>query len=109
MKSTNVIIRKKSLWKSIVEQWRLYVLLLPALICLIVFHFLPMYGVNIAFKDLHIGQSMFEGQWVGFRQFIRLFSSDLFPVILKNTLVITLTQTLLLWPIWLHAIHRIKR
>lgn len=90
---------KNGFWKQVASQWQLYVLLLPGFICLVIFHFLPMYGVNIAFKDLHIGQSMFEGNWVGFKQFERLFSSDLFPLIMKNTLKITLIQTFLLWPI----------
>lgn len=89
---------KKSFGKA-VAQWRLYMLLLPGLLILLIFHYIPMYGVTIAFKDVFVGQSIFEGTWVGFKHFERLFSSDLFSTIFKNTLVITLTKTLFLWPL----------
>ena len=92
-------VSKKSGIKAVLSQWQLYVLLLPAFVCLIVFHYIPMYGVTIAFKDLHIGDSIFGGTWVGLKHFQRLFSSDIFPKILKNTLSITLLQNFLLWPI----------
>lgn len=89
----------KSLWRRALSQWQLYMLLLPGLLILLIFHYVPMYGVTIAFKDVHIGQSIFEGTWVGFKHFQRLFSSDLFSTIFKNTLVITLVQNFLLWPL----------
>ena len=79
--------------------WQLYTMLLPALICLIVFHYIPMYGTTIAFKDIRIGQSFWEGTWVGLKHFKRLFSSELFGTIFKNTLVITFIQNFLLWPL----------
>ena len=85
--------------RGILKQWRLYTLLLPGFLILIVFHYIPMYGVTLAFKDVFIGQSIFEGTWVGLKHFERLFASDLFSTIFKNTLVITLTKTLLLWPL----------
>ncbi len=92
-------IKVKKKQKGILKQWRLYVLLLPGFLVLIIFHYIPMYGVTMAFKDVYIGQSIFEGTWVGLKHFERLFSSDLFGTIFKNTLVITLTKTLLLWPL----------
>ena len=99
-KATNVKpIKAKKKRKGILKQWRLYALLLPGFLVLIVFHYIPMYGVTLAFKDVYIGQSIFEGTWVGLKHFERLFSSDLFGTIFKNTLVITLTKTLLLWPL----------
>ncbi len=99
-RATNVKpIKVKKKRKGILKQWRLYVLLLPGFLVLIIFHYIPMYGVTMAFKDVHIGQSIFEGTWVGLKHFERLFSSDLFGTIFKNTLVITLTKTLLLWPL----------
>ncbi len=89
----------KGLFKSIIRDWRLYVMLLPALVCLILFHYIPMYGVTIAFKDLNIGESIFGGTWVGLKHFKRLFSSSLFGTIMKNTLTITFIQNFLLWPL----------
>lgn len=94
--ATSVRVKKRG---GILSQWRLYVLLLPGLLALLIFHYIPMYGITIAFKDLGIGESLFGGTWVGFKHFERLFSSDLFGTIFKNTLVITLTKTLLFWPL----------
>lgn len=83
--------RKNGALRSVVQSWQLYVLLLPALICLVIFHFIPMYGLSIAFKDLRIGDALWEGRWVGLKHFQRLFSSSLSGTLDKNTLVITFT------------------
>lgn len=85
--------------KQFFGNWQLYTMLLPALICLVLFHYVPMYGVTIAFKDIRIGESLWEGTWVGLKHFERLFSSNLFSTIFKNTVVITLIQNFLLWPL----------
>ena len=90
---------QRRLGKKILSQWQLYVLLLPALFFLILFHYVPMYGVTIAFKDLAIGEDMLGGTWVGFKHFERLFNSPNFPVILKNTLRITLTDLIITTPL----------
>lgn len=90
---------QRRLGKKILSQWQLYVLLLPALFFLILFHYVPMYGVTIAFKDLAIGEDMLGGTWVGFKHFKRLFNSPNFPVILKNTLRLTLTDLIITTPL----------
>lgn len=81
------------------SQCSLYLMLLPALIGMIVFHYIPMYGVTMAFKDVRIGQTIFEGTWVGFENFKRLFQSNLFGTIFKNTLLITMFQNFLFLPL----------
>lgn len=91
--------RLKQKGKLALSQWQLYVLLLPSLLLLILFHYVPMYGITIAFKDLGIGESLFGGTWVGFKHFERLFRSPNFPVILGNTLKITLTELVLTTPL----------
>lgn len=90
---------KKSVLKKVLSQWQLYVLLIPGLLCLLLFHYVPMYGVSIAFKSLKIGDSLFGGEWVGLMHFERLFSSPKFFTLLKNTLVLSLTQLIVTWPI----------
>ena len=90
---------KKTLLKRMRSQWQLYLMLAPAMIAMIVFHYIPMYGVIIAFKELQIGESIFEGTWVGLEHFKRLFSSDLFGLIFKNTLVISIVQHFIFWPL----------
>lgn len=97
--SSVVLSPRKRRWKKFFGNWQLYTMLLPALVCLILFHYVPMYGVTIAFKDIRIGEALWEGTWVGLKHFERLFSSDLFSTIFKNTLVITFIQNFLLWPL----------
>lgn len=74
--------------------WRdryLYLILLPVLIHLFIFSYLPMYGLVIAFQNYKIGSPMiaFNGmvEWVGFDNFIRFFKSIYFFRVLKNTLL----------------------
>ena len=89
----------KPLWKRLLSQWQLYVMLAPAMIAMLIFHYIPMYGITIAFKELNPGQTIFEGQWVGFANFERLFRSDLFTQVFTNTLVLSLVEHFLLWPL----------
>ena len=101
MKKNEVVVpgKKKSLWARMCSQWQLYLMMAPAMLAMIIFHYIPMYGVTIAFKEVNPGQTFFEGAWVGFENFKRLFSSDLFTTVFKNTLVISIVEHFLLWPL----------
>lgn len=90
---------KKSIWKRLGSQWQLFAMMTPAMLALIIFHYIPMYGVVIAFKEVNPGQNFLQGNWVGFENFERLFSSDLFGMIFGNTLRISLVEHFLLWPL----------
>ncbi len=91
-------LNKKSVVKEIFQHWQLYLLLLPAVAYIILFAYKPMYGILIAFKDFSIKKGVWDSPWVGFDNFQRVFSSYWFPVILKNTLVISLVSLLLGFP-----------
>ncbi|MEC0228501.1 MULTISPECIES: ABC transporter permease [Paenibacillus] len=68
----------------------LYVLLLPALVWVFIFDYLPLYGISIAFMDYNAIQGFSGSQWVGFKYFQMLFESDMFMNAFKNTLLISL-------------------
>lgn len=91
--------KTKSTWKKLCSQWQLYVMMAPAMIAMIVFHYIPMYGAVIAFKEVNPGENFLQGRWVGFENFERLFGSDLFTTIFGNTLAISLVEHFLLWPL----------
>lgn len=91
--------KKRSVWKKLLSQWQLYVMMAPALLAMIIFHYVPMYGVSIAFREVNPGQTFFEGAWVGLGNFVRLFSSDLFTTVFRNTLIISLVEHFVLWPL----------
>ena len=68
----------------------LYIMILPVLIYYAVFHYAPMYGAIIAFKDYSPIKGIMGSDWVGLKHFIDFFDSYYFVRILKNTLLISL-------------------
>ncbi len=84
--------------KNLFLNWQLYVFLLPALTYFLILHYIPMYGVQIAFKNFIANQGILGSPWVGFDHFERFFDSYYFWRLLKNTLIINLYQ-LALFPL----------
>lgn len=85
--------------KRIRKNADLYLLFLPVLVFFIVFEYVPMYGVQIAFKDFIATKGIWGSPWVGFKHFERFFSSFYFWRIMKNTLGIGLYQLLVGFPV----------
>lgn len=83
----------------------LYLMLIPGLVLLAIFEFLPYYGITIAFKDYNIFAAdnplaaIAASDWVGFSNFEKLFGSSDFPRLLKNTITINGLRILVLFPI----------
>jgi len=67
----------------------LYLLLLPAVVYVFIFRYLPIYGLASAFLDYNYVQGISGSTWVGFQHFQRLFGSSMFMDALKNTLIIS--------------------
>lgn len=87
------------LMKRLKEHKILYLLMLPGLIYFIMFRYIPMFGLVIAFKDYDIFKGLWASEWVGLENFRNLFSSKDFWNVMKNTLVISLTKILIGFPI----------
>jgi len=87
------------LGRRILERWQLYLMILPALLYLILFAYKPMYGVLIAFKQYYMKRGVWGSPWVGLDNFRRLFSNYWFPIILKNTLTLSLLSLVIGFPI----------
>ena len=84
--------------KVIRNDWQLYLLILPAVVYVFIFHYIPMYGVQIAFKDFSTRLGIWNSPWVGFKHFIRFVTYPNFKKIIWNTLSITL-YNLMTYPI----------
>ena len=80
------------------ERWQLYILLLPALLYIVLFAYKPMYGVFIAFQRYSLMGGIWGSRWIGFDNFVRLFSSYWFPIILKNTITVSVLSIVLGFP-----------
>ena len=85
-------------WKEMVKYRWLYFLLIPGIIFFAVFKYAPMYGLKIAFMDYNQYDPS-KSAWVGFDQFIKLFSKRSFIPVLRNTVVISLLKLIIGFPI----------
>ena len=88
--------------RSIVKHFRrygaLYIMLILPMTVLILFHYVPMYGVQIAFRNYRITRGIADSPWVGFKYFIKFFRYHNFWQIIRNTLVVNL-YSLLTFPL----------
>ncbi|ERL64786.1 YteP [Schleiferilactobacillus shenzhenensis LY-73] len=72
-------------WKRFKKNWQLYVFILPTFVSFVVFSYVPMYGILIAFKDYIPSMGIWGSPWVGFKYFNQFFSSYYFWDLIKNT------------------------
>ncbi|MNI22761.1 putative multiple-sugar transport system permease YteP [compost metagenome] len=84
--------------KRIVRNYDLYLLLVPTLAYFIIFHYAPMYGLQIAFKNFNPIKGITGSPWVGLDNFERFFESYQFVTIIKNTLGISIYELLVAFP-----------
>lgn len=91
--------RSNYLWRHICRNWGLYLLLLPAVILMICFTYIPMFGIVIAFKDFTPAAGIFGSPWAGWKYFQEYFNSYQFWPTIKNTLIISLYTILVTFPL----------
>ena len=75
---------------KIKKSFPLYLILLPALIYVFIFNYIPMYGVQIAFRDFSVKRGIWGSEWVGLEYFIKFVNHPDFIKLMKNTLVVGL-------------------
>jgi ABC-type polysaccharide transport system permease subunit len=86
-------------WRAIKKNWDLYLLLFIPVVWFIIFRYLPMFGLQIAFKDYLPGNTILNARWVGLKNFIKFFNNHLFKDLIRNTLSITIYQLIASFPI----------
>ena len=92
--------RKRISFSAMMKRdYQLYIMMLPVVVYLFIFAYIPIYGVQIAFKDYNVGQGILGSPWVGFDNFTRFFRSFQFWNVLKNTLVLSLYGLIAGFPI----------
>lgn len=99
-KEGTAVAKKKgmSFGQGIRHSWQLYVLLLPALIYLFVFDYMPLYGMQIAFKDFLPGLGFSGSPWVGLKHFKYFVTSPQFSVLIRNTLLLNVLRLVFCFP-----------
>ena len=91
--------RIKKKLKGILKNYDLYLMLLPALALLIIFRYLPMYGISIAFKEYNFMKGVSESPWVGLEHFRKLLVAREFKRILTNTVLISIYRFVFQFPL----------
>lgn len=76
----------------------LLLLLLPGIVFFIIFRYLPIYGLQIAFKDYKFLLGIHDSAWIGFQEFQRMFALQSFREVFRNTLVISFFQLVIGFP-----------
>lgn len=100
--STSIAITKRkkgSLKKNILANWQLYAMLLVPIVLTIIYKYIPMYGIQIAFRDFKASRGMWGSEWVGLEWFERFFSSPNCVRMIKNTVLLSLYSLLWSFPI----------
>jgi putative aldouronate transport system permease protein len=95
MNTVDTISQKKIPGKQLIKIRRniwYYVCALPGMICLAVFHYYPMYGAQIAFRDYKARRGITGSKWIGWTNFERFFNMPNFQRILYNTIYISMLK-----------------
>lgn len=78
--------------RDIQRHWGIYVMFLPVLAYFIIFHYMPLYGAQIAFKDYIPIKGIEGSKWVGLKHFNSFFNGLYFGRLMRNTLLLSLYQ-----------------
>lgn len=98
------MIRKKERFtyrvkKDLKKNWLLWLMFLPVFIYYIIFCYVPMSGVLLAFKDFKAKKGIWGSPWVGLEHFERFFSGYNFGLLIKNTLSLSVYSLVVSFPI----------
>lgn len=80
--------------KSLVRYKWFYLMMLPGVLYYIIYQYIPMGGLLIAFKDYNLNLGIWKSEWVGLDNFRTVFTSPDFPDLIRNTILISLYRIL---------------
>lgn len=80
-------LRKQSLWKRMLRNRWVYAMMIPVIVYFVMFKYIPIANLRIAFYDYKILRGFSGSKYVGLQHFIKFFSSSNFPALLKNTVL----------------------
>ena len=86
-------------WKEVMRNKYLYFLLLPGILFFLIFRYMPMYGIILAFKEYKAGVGIIGSPWVGIENFTRLLSEKDFFTAFSNTIIISAMKIVMGFPL----------
>ncbi|WP_058486413.1 ABC transporter permease [Defluviitalea phaphyphila] len=99
---TSKLRKKKKInkfWQKLKRQKELQIMAWAGIIWMIIFNYIPMYGIIIAFKDYSIIKPISEAPWVGLEHFVEFFKDENFYMVIRNTLGISLLKLIIGFPL----------
>lgn len=91
--------KKGSFLKTLKKDYSLWLFCLPGIVFTFIFSYIPMYGIQIAFRRFNATQGITKSPWVGLYYFQRFFDSPYFGTTIKNTLILSLYGLIVSFPI----------
>lgn len=99
MKVSKPVGKKRNIKSVLRNNWQLYILVLPAIIYFFIFNYMPLYGIQIAFKDYKAVSGIAGSEWVGLKHFENFFNAYYFKRLLANTLLLNVYYLLWSFPV----------
>ena len=95
----NLMIKNRSKFGRIIQRdYPLYLMLIPGALFFIIFKYIPMYGVVMAFQNFRMARGFLRSEFIGFANFQKVFGSAFFPVVMWNTVLISLYKIIIGFP-----------
>lgn len=91
--------KKYTFMQLLKRDWSLWMFCIPGIVLTFIFSYIPMYGVQIAFRKFNARAGIWGSEWVGMRYFIRFFESPYFGQTISNTLILSLYSLIVSFPI----------
>ena len=94
------------------RDWQLWLMILPAILVIFIFNYIPMYGVQLAFREFDFAKGLTGGEFVGLKYFKQFITNYQFATVMKNTLTICLSIIIMGFPapiILALIVNRIRR
>lgn len=99
IRKTDFRMKMKRFTKDVIRDRWVYFLLLPGMIYFLIFKYMPMGGLIIAFQDYVPALGFSESKWAGMKHFERLFSDPVFYRLLRNTLILSALNLFVAYPL----------
>lgn len=83
-------LKRKKLWTEVLRDYQLYLMMVPMLLVYLIFNYLPMFGLQMAFEDYKPFLGFSGSRWVGFKHFINFFTGPYAWRVIRNTFTINI-------------------
>lgn len=93
------LMRRQKIWAGIKTNKLLYLMIFPGILYFVIFKYLPMAGLIIAFQDYQPYLGILGSPWVGLKHFVRLFTEPTFFMLLNNTLILFALEIIIFFPL----------